>query len=319
MLAWPPPARRLLAGMLTRVNVAPAPVADAASVTAVIRGSKPMSYKTILAYLSDKRRAEAVLEPAIELAGRNNAHLIGMHVYPGVPAPPVPLPYGSEVVKAVAAVQKRETEEIAGIFSRMTANQPFVSEWRAEKSPHVDPAALVLDHSRCADLIVAGQTDPDEEASRLVDVAQHLALGSGRPVLTVPYVGRYPEIGRNVVIAWKPEREAARAVFDALPILKQAEQVQILEVDESGGRRGGASTADSIAVALARHGVKSAVRTSLAVDISVGDELLSRLADLGADLLVMGAYGHSRMRELVFGGVTRHIARHMTVPTFFSH
>jgi nucleotide-binding universal stress UspA family protein len=278
-----------------------------------------MSYKTILAYLSDKRRAEAVLEPAIRLAGRNNAHLIGMHVYPGVPAPPVPLPFGSDVVKAVAAAQQKETEEISETFSRMTANQPFVAEWRAEKGPHVDPTSVVLGHGRAADLIVAGQTDPDWDTSPVQDVAEHLALGSGRPVLVVPYIGRYPEIGRNVVIAWKGGRESARAVFDALPILKQAEEVQILEIDEGSGTRDGASPDSSIAIALARHGIKPTVRTSIAGDIKVGDEILSRLADMGADLLVMGAYGHSRMRELVFGGVTRHIARHMTVPTLFSH
>jgi nucleotide-binding universal stress UspA family protein len=279
-----------------------------------------MSYKTILAYLSDTRRAEAILEPAVQLAARSNAHLIGLHVYAGVPTPPVPVPYGADVVKAVAAALQKETEDIAATFSRMTAGQPFVAEWRVEKGPRVDPTSVVIDHSRCADLIIAGQTDPDWEASPLVDVAEHLALGSGRPVLVVPYVGRYAQIGRNVVIAWKASRESARAVFDALPILKQAEQVQILEIDESGNsRRDGASVDSTIAIALARHGIKPTVRTSIAGDISVGDEILSRLADMGADLLVMGAYGHSRMRELVFGGVTRHIARHMTVPTLFSH
>jgi nucleotide-binding universal stress UspA family protein len=276
-----------------------------------------MSYKTILAYLNDKRRAEVILEPAIRLAVRNNAHLIGLHVYAGVPAPPVPLPYAGDLVKAVAAAQLQETEEIRDIFARMTANQPLLAEWRAEKGPHVDPSSVVIEHSRAADLIVTGQTDPDWEATPLVDIAEHLALGSGRPVLVVPYVGRYPEIGRNVVIAWKAGRESARAVFDALPILKQAEQVQILEIGESG--RDGTSSDNTIAVALARHGIKPTVRTSIAGDISIGDEILSRLADMGADLLVMGAYGHSRMRELVFGGVTRHIARHMTVPTLLSH
>jgi nucleotide-binding universal stress UspA family protein len=278
-----------------------------------------MSYKTILVYLNDKRRAEAVLEPAVRLASRNNAHLIGMHVYAAVPAPPIPLPYGSEVVKAVAAAQQKETEEIAGIFARMTADRPLVAEWRAEKGPRVDPSSLVIDHGRSADLIVTGQTDPEWDSSPLQDVAEHLALGSGRPVLVVPYVGRYPEIGRNVVVAWKAGRESARAVFDALPILKQAEQVQILQIEEGGGHRSGAPVDSSITVALARHGIKPTVRTSVLGDIGVGDEILSRLADMGADLLVMGAYGHSRMRELVFGGVTRHIAKHMTVPTFFSH
>jgi nucleotide-binding universal stress UspA family protein len=278
-----------------------------------------MSYKTILAYLNDKRHAEAILEPAVRLAGRNNGHLIGMHVYAGVPAPPVPVPYGSEVLKAVAAAQQQETKEIADIFSRMTANGPLVAEWRAEKGPHVDPTRVVIDHSRSADLIIVGQTDPDWDSSPPRDIAEHVALGSGRPVLVVPYIGRYANIGRNVVIAWKASRESARAVFDALPILKQAEQVQILEIEEDSTRRSGGSAQHPITVALARHGIKASVRTSIAGDISVGDELLSRLADMGADLLVMGAYGHSRMRELVFGGVTRHIAKHMTVPTLFSH
>jgi nucleotide-binding universal stress UspA family protein len=138
-------------------------------------------------------------------------------------------------------------------------------------------------------------------------------------VLVVPYVGRYPEIGRNVVIAWKSGRESARAVFDALPILLGAQTVQILEIKERGDDRPALAPDTSIAASLARYGIKPTVRTSVAGDISVGDEILPRLADMDADLLVMGAYGHSRMREFVFGGVTRHIARHMTVPTLLSH
>jgi nucleotide-binding universal stress UspA family protein len=135
----------------------------------------------------------------------------------------------------------------------------------------------------------------------------------------VPYAGRYPTIGRNAVIAWKLGRESARAVFDALPLLEGAEKVHILEIRERGQEPSGLAPDTSIAAALGRHGIKPSVRSSVVGDISVGDEILSRLSDLGADLLVMGAYGHSRMRELVFGGVTRHIARHMTAPTLFSH
>ena len=139
---------------MTRVNEAEAPMAEAVGCVSY-RGSKPMSYKTILVYLNDKRRAEAILEPTIQLAARDNAHLIGMHVYAGVPAPPVPLPFGSDVVKAVAAAQQKETEEIGGIFSRMTANRPFVPEWCAEKGPHVDPTAVVIEHSASVHTSVA--------------------------------------------------------------------------------------------------------------------------------------------------------------------
>jgi nucleotide-binding universal stress UspA family protein len=184
--------------------------------------------------------------------------------------------------------------------------------------PHVDLASVVIEHGRATDLIIAGQTDPDWDLSPLLDFPEQLALESGRPVLVIPYVGRYPRVGRNVVIAWKPGRESARAVFDALPLLQCAENVHILEIKARDDERGIAPDT-SIAAALARHGVKPTIRTLVAPDISVGDELLSRLSDLDADLLVMGAYGHSRMRELIFGGATRHIARHMTVPTLLSH
>lgn len=277
-----------------------------------------MSYKTILVHLNDGRRAETLLEPAIQLATRYNSHLLGLHVYASLPAPPVPMGHASSMLGSVVAQDRKLGEELAATFSRMTANKPFVPEWHLLKVPHVDLANVVMDQGRAADLIIAGQTDPDWDLSPLLDFPERLALESGRPVLVVPYVGRYPRIGRNVVVAWKAGRESARAVFDALPLLQGAENVHILEITE--GRADNSLTADtSIAASLARHGIKPTIRTSVAAGISVGDEILSRLSDLDADLLVMGAYGHSRMRELVFGGVTRHIARHMTVPTLLSH
>jgi nucleotide-binding universal stress UspA family protein len=235
-----------------------------------------------------------------------------------MPAPPIPVP-GRQVLGSAAAAERQAADEIAAIFARMTASQPFVAEWRALKVPHVDLAPVVMDHGRAADLIIAGQTDPDWDLSPLLNFPERLALESGRPVLVVPYVGRYAEMGRNVVIAWKPGREAARAAFDALPLLLAAETVHILEIKERGDERPALAPDTSIAAALARHGLRPSVYTSVLGEIGIGDEILSRLADLSADLLVMGAYGHSRLRELVFGGATRHIARHMTVPTLLSH
>jgi nucleotide-binding universal stress UspA family protein len=277
-----------------------------------------MSYKTILVHLNDKRRAEAVLEPAAELAASYNSHLIGLHVYASMPAPPIRLP-GTSVLGGLAGEEHKHSEEIASAFQRMTANRAFVPQWQVLKVANVDLAPVVMEWGRAADLIVAGQTDPDWDLSPLLDFPERLALEGGRPVLVVPYAGRFAKVGRNVVIAWKASREAARAVFDALPLLKGAQNVHILEIREQGSKTPELAPDTSIAAALARHGIKPSIRTSVASDISVGDEILSRLADLDADLLVMGAYGHSRMRELVFGGATRHIARHMTVPTLFSH
>jgi nucleotide-binding universal stress UspA family protein len=276
-----------------------------------------MSFKTILVHLNDSRRAEAVLEPAVQLATRYNSHLIGLHVYASMPASPIPM--ASTALGSIVGAERKNSEAIAEIFKRMTTNKEFVAEWQLQKVPHVDLAPLVLECGRAADLIVVGQTDPDWDLSPLLDFPERLALESGRPVLVIPYGGRFPRIGHRVVIAWKAGRESARAAFDALPLLQGAENVHILEVKERVDAKSTLGPDTSIAAALARHGIKPVVHTSIAADISVGDEVLSRLADFDADLLVMGAYGHSRFRELVFGGATRHIARHMTVPTLFSH
>jgi nucleotide-binding universal stress UspA family protein len=256
-----------------------------------------LSYKTILVHLNDKRRAETVLEPAVQLATRYNFHLVALHV----------------------AAEHRDSDDIVATFSRMTTMGAFVAERQLLEAYNDNLASVVLERGRGADLIIAGQTDPDWDLAPLRNFPERLALESGRPVLVIPYVERYPRIGCNVVVAWKAGRESARAVFDALPILKEAENVHILEVKERPNRGTSLAPDSSIAPSLARHGIKPTIRTSIASDISVGDQILARLADLDADLLVMGAYGHSRMRELVFGGATRLIARYMTVPTLFSH
>jgi nucleotide-binding universal stress UspA family protein len=276
-----------------------------------------MTYKTILVHLNDSRRAEKVLEPAAELAVRFNAHLIGLHVCSVVPASPIPM--ASSALGSIVAAERRNSEAIAETFKRMTTGQPYVAEWQLQKVSHLNLAAVVMERGRAANLIVAGQTDPEWDLSPVMDFPEHLALESGRPVLVIPYAGRYLTIGRRVVVAWKPSRESARAVFDALPLLLGAETVHILEVKERPDHASTLAPDTSIAAALARHGIRPEVRTSIASEISIGDEILSRAADLDADLLVMGAYGHSRFRELVFGGTTRHIARHMTLPTLLSH
>lgn len=276
-----------------------------------------MSYKTILVHLSDSRRAEAVLEPVTELATRHNSHLIGLHVHAAVPAPPVART--PAVIGAIAAAERKNSDAIAETFAHMTRNREFTAEWQSERVSHVDLAHVVMDRGRAADLIVAAQTDPEWDLAPLMDFPEQLALESGRPVLVIPYAGRTPRIGRHAVVAWKPSREASRAVFDALPLLQDAERVHVLEIKEHADTRPALAPDTSIAAALARHGVKVEVRSTIAADISVGDEILSRSADLGADLLVMGAYGRSRFRELIFGGATRHISRHMTLPTLFSH
>lgn len=277
-------------------------------------------YKTILVHLNDERRVRSVMGPALAIANRFNAHLIGLYVYPAMPtAPPVTMPYGGGILSSLAHQAKEEAERIHKAFEEAASGHQIVPEWRTVKASHSDLAAIAMDHARAADLVIASQTDPDWDLSPVLDFPERLSLECGRPVLVVPRVGAYGEVGKRVVIAWKNRRESARAVFDAMPLLIGAESVKILTIE--GGRHNDADSLPDteIAAALARHGCRVTTQRSVSPETSVADEILNRVADDASDLLVMGAYGHSRFRELVFGGVTRGIAQHMTVPTLLSH
>ena len=277
-------------------------------------------YKTILVHLNDERRANGLLAAALSVARRFNAHVIGLYVYPAMPTlPPVAVPYGGEVLKGLVTAAREEADRIRVLFDKATAAQTVVPEWRSVKASHADLAAVVMEHARAADLVVASQSDPEWDMSPVLDFPERLALECGRPVLIVPRVGSYTRIGERVTVAWSGKREAARAVFDAVPLMKGAKNVRILSVETAKSAAETALPDTEIAAALARHDIKVTSQRTVAPETSVADEILNRVADDGSDLLVMGAYGHSRFRELVFGGVTRGITRHMTVPTLLSH
>ena len=135
----------------------------------------------------------------------------------------------------------------------------------------------------------------------------------------VPYAGSFSKVGEHVLVAWDASREATRALTDALPLLKRARRVTVMAVNPEKAHRHGAEPGADIALFLARHGVKVEATAQSSGGLDVGNFLLSRIADLDVDLLVMGAYGHARLRELMLGGVTQTILSSMTVPVLFSH
>ena len=279
-----------------------------------------MTYKTILVQLNDEQRLAQTLELAVALAARFGAHLIGLHVSPGLMYVP-PLPSASGVIGMIKEHERKICDAIGKAFEEMTRNRGFVAEVRFLKPRgHDDVYQLVMQHVRTADLIVASQPAPLTDVSGILDFPERLAVESGRPVLTVPLVGHRGEIGKNVLVAWNGKREAARAAFDALPLLKAAKTVTVLgfeQVRSSGDNLPLPDTA--IGASLARHGINVTIKTAAAKETSIGEAILARVAGEGADLLVMGAYGHMRLREFIFGGATRYVVRHMTVPTLFSH
>ncbi len=279
-----------------------------------------MSYKDLLVVLDTISRERIDLASA--LAERFSAHLIGLYSLP-TPEAPRHLGYYDPALLDPFFAELRERARSAAFtvreaFDHATGLRGLSAEWREiPEGPDADPAL----HARYADLVILGQLDPDRAESDLIRPRpEQVALGSGRPVLIVPYAGHFDDVGRRVLIAWNATREAARAVSDAMPFLTSAELVTVLTIDpREGPRAHGELPGADIALHLARHGVKAQIERTVSAGLPVGEVLLSRVADLGADLIVMGAYGHSRVREMLLGGVTRSVLRSMIVPVLMSH
>ncbi len=276
-----------------------------------------MSIKDILVYADAEKSATSRFRLAIGLAETYGAHLTAVHVstpafIPVDPVGGIPV----ELIEWQEQIQREQADATRKLVESFRQSSGLAIEYRAERGDLVD---TVLDQSRYADLIVVSQADGQPprfaEASSL---PEELALGAGRPVLVIPSVGEFSVTGRNILVAWNRTREATRTLHDALPILQKAKKVTIMEVNPETSDQPHIPGAD-IAAHLARHGVKADAASTVAKDIDVGDVILSRAADLGSDLIVMGAYGHSRLRETILGGATRHILAHMTAPVLLSH
>jgi len=278
-----------------------------------------MTYRTILVYLNNEDQVSRLTDVARMLAGPGT-HLIGFHAVPGVEIyPGISYPVDPRVFTDLASAYDETAEACRKAFTAATENEDFVAEWRRADAGGRPVAEVATENARFADLVICSQPDPDHDDYATI-VVEQLILESGRPVLIVPYSANIKTIGEIPVIAWNGSKESCRAAFDGLPLLTRAKQVTVLEVASHGdSSRKEEMMAGDMCKTLDRHGVACEVSRTVATDISVGDEILSRLADRGADLLVMGGYGHSRMREFVLGGATRHILHNMTVPVLMSH
>ncbi|RPI42642.1 MAG: universal stress protein [Betaproteobacteria bacterium] len=273
-----------------------------------------MAYKTILLHLDSSDRCRARVEQGCAVAVAYDAHLVGLAV-----VPPLNIP-GTSPAEMVVDMLSEQWELDRG--ARAAVAEEFVAKARASGVSKVEsrfvvgfPENEVALHGRYADLIVVGQASPKEGG-----IAQSLVLNAGRPVLIVPRDYEPRRVGEHVLVAWNASREATRALTDALPILSRASQVDVLTVNAEPRREGhGELPGADIALYLTRHGVRANVLQTSGDDIDVGEWLLSRAADLASDLVVMGAYGHSRLRELVLGGATRTVLESMTVPVLMSH
>ncbi|MDP6475833.1 MAG: universal stress protein [Alphaproteobacteria bacterium] len=278
-----------------------------------------MAYKTILLHLDGGERAEVALDLALRVAAVEQAHLVVLCVLH--PLSPALGAFGDAAAGVIADLQRNYMDEakLAAEALRKSAERqaeqadiPF--EWRLEEGVADD---IVPVHARYADLTIVNQVDPDSvNAPRKRGLPIELVMDSGRPMLVVPYAGNFTTLGERILVAWNGSREATRAVHDAMPFLRRAELVSVLSINP---RREDHIAGFDISSQLARHGVKAEAVRTVSGDVSVGDLLLSEAADLSADMIVMGAYGHSRLREFILGGASQQILDSMTVPAFMSH
>ena len=272
-----------------------------------------MAIKEIVLHFGRDARRGARLAGAIGLAQRFEARIVGVHVlsFPFVPGyiqvDLSPALIEQRMVELQAAAQEMRQE-----FEAAAAREGVPAEWRLIEGNTGDAMALA---TRYGDLAMVAQANPDEPGpdDRLAD---ELVLSAGRPVLVWPFVGDYPHPGRQVMVAWNGTREAARAVHDAMDFMVGADKVVVSTVNSPD--REHIPGAD-IAAHLARHGITAEVHAVVAPDLDAGSALLSAAADFGTDLMVMGGYGHSHLRELALGGATRHLLASMTMPVLMSH
>jgi nucleotide-binding universal stress UspA family protein len=280
-----------------------------------------MAYRDLLLHLDDSEGCAKRVEAAVRLATRHGAHLTGFYPIVEIPLlhyikeqiPP-------EIQANIAAEAKARADVGLAAFRKAAERGGVAYETRTDHALDTMLASVVSMHARYADLVVLGQVSPDDPPRVSRRLHEEVVLSSGRPALIVPYDWALETLGERVLIAWDASREAARAVGDAMPILEQAGSVLVVSINPKSTSLGhGEVPGADIARHLARHKVEVEVQSVEMDRMDIGDALLSFATDRGRDLLVMGAYAHSRVRELVLGGATRTILKSMTLPVLMAH
>lgn len=276
-----------------------------------------MAFKIILVHCDSGPGTPVRLQIAAGLAGRFEGHVVGLFVRPPFQAPGF-IAAGSALEslhERYQTVVKADEAVAAASFRDVIASKGRSGEWRAAEGQVEE---VVAGQARYADLVIVGQGGEDAPVTATPsDLAEDVVMAGERPVLIVPHIGVTRPPGGTVMLCWNESREAVRAATAALPLLERADKVIVLLIDPptTDGREPGAD----VAAWLGRHGVNATVRRDTAAESDVGGVILSRAADFDADLIVMGLYGHSRMRERVLGGASRTLLASMTVPVFVMH
>lgn len=279
-----------------------------------------MSYKQILVQTGPGARDVPRLDLAASLARRNRAFLTGVYVSPpSVWRSFAPGPESAAPVAQLALADLEARQDAAAGQEMLTASEALRIAGRPhELEPTVvqiaDNLAAFAALARAADLTVLPA--PDDATAAVSAAPDQVALAAGGPVLIVSEAWTPGPVGERVLIAWNGSAESARAVKDALPILKQAEHIDVLMIDHDPAA---AHAETTVPAYLRKHGCSASALRVSSIDQPIGEVLLREAHRLEADMIVMGLYGHSRLREVVLGGASRHLLAHARVPMFVSH
>ncbi|MEM9330819.1 MAG: universal stress protein [Pseudomonadota bacterium] len=280
-----------------------------------------MALKDILVHLDDSKECENRVAAAVALAKRHEASVTGIAL---ALESTISTYIGIDIPSNLSEVQKKlvqEAAERAVAKFEKTARDEGVSCTQKIVSCSATKAPAILAFSaRHADMTFLGQPNPGKESAHFLEsLLEGVLFASGRPVYIVPYIGRPDTKVRTAVIAWDGGKKAARAVNDAIPILQGRGEAILLVINPEDRKEAlGDNPRMDIAAHLERHGVKARVEILPHAEIAPGTVILNYLADVGADLLIMGAFGHSRLREKAFGGATDTILHQMTAPVLMS-
>jgi nucleotide-binding universal stress UspA family protein len=275
-----------------------------------------MPGRDILVVVDNEASVAHRLAPVAALAGLGEIRLTGMYVT-GLPATQAfaDLDGWAQLVDAYMTAQRGEALKAERTFRQELGRLKLAGDWHCGET---DMTEGVVALARLHDLVVMGQPDPEALPNGLRP--GEVALAAGTPALIVPYAGHFTDIGRHILVAWNGTREATRALHDAMFLIDGAEAVTVLEIDPPDDEDGNPELrAAHVVAALKRRGVTAKAETAISDGTPVADVILSMAADCTADLVVMGAWGHSRLREFVFGGASRGILQEMTVPVLMSH
>jgi nucleotide-binding universal stress UspA family protein len=277
-----------------------------------------MTYATVMVSLALDQSNEARLEAAGQLAERFDAGIVGIAASQF--SPPLYFTSGElaqDLIDEGQASIKKRIGELEGQFRKAVKNRAKQVEWRSA----IDfPARYILREARCADIIVSGGDRGAFSDPLAVASPKDLVMQAGRPLLIVPDSADWLDL-RSVLVAWKDTTEARRAIADALPMLRKAKNVTVAEILEEGGSRpAAASRVRDVVAWLSRHGVSASERVAEKDGDQDATAQLDGIAgDMGAGLIVAGAYGHSRFRELVLGGMTQHLITQSARCVLLSH